>query len=66
MLCEAYEVGWDFAIAPVQQQSQPSPKSLSFAHWRRLFLLTLQGLYMISAVQQMCDVWMVGDIRTVF
>ena len=22
-LCEAYKVGWDFVIAPKQQQSQP-------------------------------------------
>ena len=34
-LFEAYEVGWDFVIAPEQQGS---PKSCSFAHWRRPFL----------------------------
>ena len=27
ILCEAYEVGWDFVIAPEQKQQTPSTKS---------------------------------------
>ena len=65
VLCEAYKVGWDFVIVRSLRSrmglcycpgttttiTTTSPKSCSFAHWRRPFLLHMQMIFQMKSFE---------------